>query len=140
MRPLYPRLVTLPLEQVVPAATACQTTSPLLHKPNWSVPLQTIAPFSVQVPVDPPAEGVEGAEVGAAAEPVPAGTVAEGALGVPVTVTSVVEVEAIGATEGTSAAALEVTAGVLEAPGAKTPPPLEGIPEATGAADVGAWY
>jgi hypothetical protein len=96
------------------------------------VPLQTTLPFSVQVPVDPPAEGVEGAEVGAAGELVPAG-----ALGVPVTVTSVVEVEALGAAEGTSATALEVTAGALEAPGAKTPP-LEGGADEAGAADVGA--
>jgi hypothetical protein len=99
-----------------------------------------MAPFSVQVPVDPPAEGVEGAKVGAAAEPVPAGTVVDGALGVPVTVTSMVEVDAMGTAEGTSAAALEVTAGALEAPGAKTPPPLEDIVEAIGAAGVGAWY
>jgi hypothetical protein len=91
----------------------------------------------VQVPVDPPAEGVEGAGLGAAGEPVPAGTVAEGALGVPVTVTSVVEVEALGEAEGTSAAALEVTAAALEAPGAKTPP-LEGGADEAGAAEVGA--
>ena len=95
--------------------------------------MQTTAPFSVQMP-EPPAEGVEGAE-DAAGEPVPRGTVAEGAPDVPVTVTSVVEVDATGAAEGVTAA-LEVTAGALEAPGAKTPPPLEGRADAIGAADV----
>jgi hypothetical protein len=89
----------------------------------------------VQVPELPPAEGVEGVE-GAAEEPVPAGTVGlagEGAVDEAVTVTSVVEVDgSVGAAEG-------ATGEALEAPGAKTPPPLDGRGDGSPpATDVGA--
>jgi hypothetical protein len=114
-----------PLTQAVPEATSCQTTWPLLQRPNCFSPLQTTAPLLEQVPVAPPAPGVEGAEPppvegedGAAGVPVPpdAGTVGCAGVGAAVTVTSVVEV------------------GVPEAPGAKTPPGLEG--GADGAVDA----
>jgi hypothetical protein len=39
-----------PLEQVVPAATACQTTLPPLQRPNCVGPLQTTAPSVVHWP------------------------------------------------------------------------------------------
>ena len=99
------------------------------------MPLQTTEPFSVQAPELPPAEGVEGVE-GVAGEPVPAGTVGaagDGAVGEAVTVTSVVEVPGtVGAAEGATDAA-------LEAPGAKTPPPLDGRGDGSPpATDVGA--
>ena len=125
----------LPLEHVVPEATACQTTLPLLQRPNWVEPLQTMAPFWLQVPEAPPVEGVEGVPepspvegaVGAAGEPVPRGGVGlTGAVGVAVTVTSVVEVE------GRAGTAVGPTGEPLEAPGAKTPPPLGGAGAAEG--------
>ena len=58
----------VPLEQVVPGATACQTMEPPLQMPNWSVPLQTIAPLEEHDP--PPVEGepVEGVPVDAGAD------------------------------------------------------------------------
>lgn len=115
IRPLYPRLVMAPLLQVVPAATACHTTLPLLQRPNCVAPLQTMAPFSEQVPEPPPAEGDEGV-VGTTGLPVP--------VGWPVTVMSVVEVNAVG-----SGAAVGSTGAALEAPGAKTPPGLDGTAE-----------
>ena len=127
MRPLKPRLEMTPLAQVVPAATACQTTWPLLQIPNCVAPLHTMAPFDVQ-PVEPPVL-VEG-EDGCAGAPVPGeeGMVAwagEPPVGMAVTVTRVVDVSAIGAALGTTGAA-------LEAPGAKTPPALEAAGEADG--------
>lgn len=39
-----------PLEQVVPAATACQTTLPWSQMPNCVEPLQTMAPSVVHWP------------------------------------------------------------------------------------------
>lgn len=87
----------------------------------------------MQVPA-PPAEGVEGIE-GAAGEPVPAGTVGatgEGAVGEAVTVTSVVDVDG---TVGAAGGAMDAP---LEAPGAKTPPPLGGrADESPPVTDVG---
>lgn len=103
-----------------------------------------MAPFWLQVPEPPPVEGVEGVPepppveggVGTAGEPVPRGGVGlTGAVGVAVTVTSVVEVE------GRPGAAVGPAGEPLEAPGAKTPPPLEGTDEAEGlppTAEVGA--
>ena len=38
------------LEQVVPAATACQTTLPWSQRPNCEEPLQTMAPSVVHWP------------------------------------------------------------------------------------------
>jgi hypothetical protein len=99
MRPLYPRFLIVPPSQVVPAATGIKTTLPLLQRPNFSGPSQTIAPFSVQV--EPP-EGVP--EDGAPVLP-------GGEIGAPVPTGEEVLVErVVGAT--------------LEAPGAKTPPPV----------------
>lgn len=129
MRPLYPRLEMTPLTHEVPAATACQTTLPLLQRPNCFSPLQTTAPLVEQV-VDapPPDEG----EDGCAGVPVPGedgvvGLAGEGAVGFAVTVTSVVEVwVGKGAALGTTGAALGTTGAALEAPGAKTPPGFEG--------------
>lgn len=43
----------VPFEQVVPAATACQTTLPWSQSPNWEGPLQTTAPSIVHWPVLP---------------------------------------------------------------------------------------
>ena len=56
-----------PLEHVVPAATACHTTLPVLQRPNWSGPLQTTAPSVLHGPEPPvlPDEG-EGEPEGAA--------------------------------------------------------------------------
>jgi hypothetical protein len=113
----------------VPDATSCQTTWPLLQRPNCFSPLQTTAPLLEQVPAAPPAPGVDGAEPppvegedGAAGVPVPpdAGTVGCAGVGAAVTVTRVVEV------------------GVPDAPGAKTPPGLEGGADAAGADAAGA--
>jgi hypothetical protein len=113
----------------VPEATSCQTTWPLLQRPNCFSPLQTTAPLLEHVPAAPPAPGVDGAEPppvegedGAAGVPVPpdAGTVGCAGVGAAVTVTSVVEV------------------GVPEAPGAKTPPGFEGGADAAGADAAGA--
>ena len=123
----------LPLAQVVPAATSCQTSLPLLQIPNWVAPLHTIAPSSEQVDEPPPGvegvpeppPGVEGV-VGVAGDPVPAGGVGRtGGVGVAVTVTRVVEVE--GRTGAVGPAGEP-----LEAPGAKTPPPLGGRGAAEG--------
>jgi len=111
-----------PLTQAVPEATSCQTTLPLLQRPNCFSPLQTTAPLVEQVEAEPP--GAAGAEpppvdggVGLAGVPVPTGIAGVGA---PVTVTRVVDVAGVGA---------------AEAPGAKTPPGLEGGEEG---ADEGA--
>jgi hypothetical protein len=97
------RLETTPLAQAVPDATSCQTTLPLLQRPNCFSPLHTIAPLvEHDVPEPPPVEGEDGApepppvegEDGWAGVAVPgeAGTVGCAAVGAPVTVTSVVEV------------------------------------------------
>lgn len=112
-----------PLTQAVPAATSCQTTLPLLQRPNCFSPLQTTAPFCEHVVAEPPVEPppVEGADEGSAGVPVPpeTGTVGFAGVGVAVTVTSVVIVDLGGLA-------------MLEAPGAKTPPlPLEGAEEGT---------
>ena len=61
------RFWIVPLVQEVPAATACQTTAPLLQRLNWSEPLQTMAPLVEQVaealePVDESLESVGGEE------------------------------------------------------------------------------
>lgn len=131
-----------PLTHEVPAATACQTTLPLLQRPNCFSPLHTTAPFVEHVVEAPPP--VEG-EDGCAGVPVPGeegvvGLAGEGAVGFAVTVTSVVEVcVGTGAALGTTGAALGTAPAALEAPGAKTPPGLEGAAEGlTAAADVGA--
>jgi hypothetical protein len=99
-----------PLTQAVPAATSCHTTLPLLQRPNCFSPLQTMAPLLEHVVVEPPpVEGVDAT----AGVPHPGEDGAVGFAGVgAVTVMSVVEVCA--------------GRGALEAPGAKTPPPLDG--------------
>lgn len=100
-----------------------------------------MAPFSEQVDEPPPGvEGVEGVPepppgvegvVGVAGEPVPAGGVGRtGGVGVAVTVTRVVEVE--GRTGAVGPAGEP-----LEAPGAKTPPPLGGRGAAEGLLPAG---
>jgi hypothetical protein len=107
-----------PLTQAVPEATSCQTTLPLLQRPNCFSPLQTTAPLVVQVPAAPPpvvggeAGGAAAGEEGTAGVPVPgaAGAVGLAGVGAPVTVTRVVLVDV----------------GAPDAPGAKTPPGLDG--------------
>jgi hypothetical protein len=111
------RLEMTPLTQAVPAATSCQTTTPLLQRPNCLSPLQTTAPgVEHELPEAPP-DGGAGAGAGAGAAP-PEGAGFAG-VGAAVTVTSVVEVRA-------------GTAAMLDAPGAKTPPGLDGAAEGLG--------
>ena len=58
-----------PLEHVVPAATACHTTLPMLQRPNWSGPLQTVAPSVVHWPELPVLPDEDEGEPEGAAEP-----------------------------------------------------------------------
>jgi hypothetical protein len=59
-----------PLEQVVPAASACQTTLPPLHRPNCVGPLQTTAPSVLHCPELPVLPEEEAEEPVGADEPV----------------------------------------------------------------------
>jgi hypothetical protein len=121
-----------PLTQVVPAATACQTTLPLLQRPNWVVPLHMIAPLVVQA--DPPATGagLAGAPVGTGAATGAEGAgVATGAEGAGVSSGSHVR----SVSSGAGAEGAEATGAILGTEGAEATGAILGTEgaEATGA-------